>query len=188
MLLQSRVSDRSRKTVILVADSAGLDWSALRGLIGELLILENRLFQLPGLDDAVSAWTGPLGLAQDFRLPSGQRIEVKEVNRYADSVLVNGLGQLDGGCDLLQLVVVRLEDTGRDAPDALTVPLLVERLRTRLADSPAALRFFNSLLRFVGWDDTDEGNEVIVRLVADDENLLAGVKPNDFDGESAAMR
>ena len=160
-----------------MADSAGLDWSALRGLIGELLILENRLFQLPGLDDAVSAWTGPLGLAQDFRLPSGQRIEVKEVNCYADSVLVNGLGQLD-----------RLEDTGSDAPDALTVPLLVERLRTRLADSPAALRFFNSLLRFVGWDDTDEGNEVIVRLVADDENLLAGVKPNDFDGESAAMR
>lgn len=162
---------------LLLVDSAGLDRSALRGLIGELLVLENRLFQLLGPDEAVSAWTGPLGMAQDFRLPSGQKIEVKAVDRYADKVLVNGLGQLDGGGDPLQLVVVRLEDTGRDAPDALTVPLLVERLRTRLADSPAALRSFNSLLCFVGWDDTDEGNEVIVRLVRIDEHEVDATFP-----------
>ena len=132
-----------------MADSPGLDRAALRGLIGELLVLENRLLQRLGLDEAVSAWTGPLGMAQDFRLPSGQRIEVKAVDRDADSVLVNGLGQLDGGGDPIQLAVVRLEDTGRNAPDALTAPLLVGRLRTRLADSPSALGLFNSMLRFV---------------------------------------
>jgi hypothetical protein len=158
-----------RWRALFLADSPGLDRSALRGLIGELLVLENRLLQRLGLDEAVSAWTGPLGMAQDFRLPSGQRIEVKAVDRDADRVLVNGLGQLDGGGDPLQLAVVRLEDTGRDAPDALTVPLLVGRLRTRLADSPSALGSFNSLLRFVGWDDANEGSQVIVRLVRIDE-------------------
>ena len=168
--------------VILLADSAGVNRSALRGLIGELLILENRLFHLLGLDGAVSAWTGPLGMPQDFRLPSGQRIEVKAVDRDADKATVNGLGQLDGGGDPLQLAVVRLEDTGRDAPDALTVPLLVERLRTRLADSPAALRTFNSRLRFVGWDDTDEDNEVIVRLVRIDEQEVDATFPRLVTG------
>jgi Putative PD-(D/E)XK family member, (DUF4420) len=129
-----------RWRVLLLADSAGLNRFALRGLIGELLVLENRLLPLLGLDEGVAAWTGPLGMAQDFRLPSGQRIEVKAADRDADRVLVNGLGQLDGGGDPLQLVVVRLEDTGRDAPDALTVPLLIGRLRARLTDSPSALR------------------------------------------------
>ena len=159
-----------RWRALFLADPAGLDRSMLRGLIGELLVLEHKLLPLLGLDEAVSAWTGPLGIVQDFRLPSGQRIEVKAVDRDADSVLVNGLGQLDGGGDPLQLAVVRLEDTGREAPGALTAPMLVGRLRTRLADSPSALRSFNSLLRFVGWDDTDEGSQVIVRLVRIDEH------------------
>ncbi len=166
-----------RWRALFLAESAGLDRSALRGLIGELIVLENRLLQRLGLDEAVSAWTGPLGMAQDFRLPSGQRIEVKAVDRDADRVLVNGLGQLDGGRDPLQLVVVRLEDTGINAPDALTVPLLIGRLRTRLADSPSALRSFNSLLRFVGWDDADEGSPVIVRLVRIDEYEVDGAFP-----------
>jgi hypothetical protein len=171
-----------RWRTLLLADSAGLDRSALRGLIGELLVLENRLLQLLGLDEAVSAWTGPLGMAQDFRLPSGQRIEVKAVDRDADEVLVNGLGQLDGGGDRLQLAVVRLEDTGRDAPGALTVPLLVGRLRMRLADSPSALQSFNSLLRFAGWDDSDDGSQVIVRLVRIDEYEVDATFPRLISG------
>ena len=39
-----------RWRTLLLADSAGLDRSALRGLIGELLVLENRLLQPLGLD------------------------------------------------------------------------------------------------------------------------------------------
>ena len=166
-----------RWRALLLADTAGPTRSALRGLIGELLVLETRLFPLLGLDKAVSAWTGPLGMAQDFRLPSGQRIEVKAVDRDADEVLIHGLSQLDGGGDPLQLAVVRLEDTGRDAPDSLTVPLLVERLRTRLADSPAALRSFDSLLRFTGWDEADEGKQVIVRLIRIDEHQVDAAFP-----------
>jgi hypothetical protein len=158
-----------RWRTLLLANPAGLNRSALRGLVGELLLLENRLLDLLGPDEAILAWTGPLGMAQDFRLPSGQRIEVKAVDRDADKVLVNGLGQLDGGGNPLQLAVVRLEDTGRDAPGALSVPLLIGRLRMRLADFPSALQSFNSLLRFAGWDDSDEGGQVVVRLVRIDE-------------------
>jgi hypothetical protein len=154
---------------LFLAGPAGLDRSALRGLIGELLVLENRILPLLGLDEGVSAWTGPLGMEHDFRLPSGQRLEVKAVDGDANQVLINGLHQLDGGENPLSLTVVRLEETGRDAPNAITVPLLVERLRARLADAPAALHSFNGLLRFVGWEDADEGVPVIVRLIRIDD-------------------
>ena len=149
---------------LLQTDSSGLDRSSLRGLIGELLLLET-LFPLFGFDEAVAAWTGPFGSPQDFRLPSGQKVEVKAIEREAIHVLINGLDQLDAGGDPLHLAVVRLEDTGRLAAGAITAPVLVARLRGQLADTPSALEVFNSLLRFAGWDDAHEYSGVIVRLV-----------------------
>lgn len=157
---------------LFLAESAGLDRAALRGLIGELIVLESTVLPALGVDEAVASWTGPLGMAQDFRMPSGQRIEVKAVDRDTDRVLINGLSQLDGGRDPLQLAVVRLEDTGHDAADALTVTVLIDRLRARFAESPSALRIFNSMLRFVGWDDAHPGNQVVVRLVRIEEHAV----------------
>lgn len=173
-----------RWRALLQADSSGLDKSSVRGLIGELLVLET-LFPRLGFDEGVAAWTGPYGTRQDFRLPSGQKIEVKALDREAGHALINGLGQLDAGGDPLCLAVVRLEDTGREAAGAVTAPGLIGRLRTQLSAAPTALELFNSLLGFAGWDDTHESGGVVVRLVRIDEydvdasfpRLTAGTVP-----------
>jgi hypothetical protein len=136
----------------------------LRGLIGELLVLEREVLPLLGDDQAVSSWTGPLGASQDFRLPDGRRLEVKALDRSADQVQINGLDQLDSGGDPLQLVIVRLEDTGLEAEGAITASRLIERLRGRLRDAPKALQTFETLLRFAGWDDAVDSQIVVVRL------------------------
>jgi hypothetical protein len=142
----------------------GLSHAQVRGLLGELLVLERELLPLLGPDEAVSAWTGPLGTSQDFRLPDGRKLEVKALDRQADRVQINGLDQLDSGVDPLQLVVVRLEATGIDAEDAITAARLIERLRAVLSQAPAALQGFEMLLRFVGWDDAADMDTVAVRL------------------------
>lgn len=143
----------------------GLNAAQLRGLIGELLVLERELIPALGPDQAVSAWNGSLGASQDFRLPDGRMLEVKALDHHADRVQINGLDQLDGGGDPLQLVVVRLEDTGIDAEGAMTAARLVQQLRARLSQAPAALQTFEMLLRFVGWDDAADTEAVAVRLV-----------------------
>ena len=149
---------------LLQSQSAGLSRSELRGLIGELLVLETQLIPTLGPDRAVSAWIGPLGASQDFRLPDGLKIEVKSLDSNANSVRINGLAQLDGGGDSLELRAVRLEETGLNADGALTASRLVARLRGGLIDAPAALQNFETLLRFVGWDDANETDAVVVRL------------------------
>jgi hypothetical protein len=121
---------------LLERDSAGLGEAALRGLIGELLVLEQQVLAALPPREAVAAWTGPRGSAQDFLLPSGTRIEVKTIGRDADTVRVNGLGQLDAGADPLLLAVVRVEATGVSAHHAVTVPMLVTRLRDRISADP----------------------------------------------------
>lgn len=116
---------------LLERDTAGLGELALRGLIGELLVLEEDVLSGLAPAEAVTAWTGPLGTAQDFRLPSGRRIEVKAVRRDARTVRINGLDQLDPGADTLVLAVVRIDETGPSAAGAITAPMLVDRVRSK---------------------------------------------------------
>src|SRR5262249_47000259 len=149
---------------LMQSPSTGLSRSVLRGLIGELLVLEQQLLPALGPDQAVSAWTGPIGTSQDFQLPDGLKLEVKALDRNADRVQINGLDQLDGGGDPLQLLAVRLEDTGSDAEGALTASRLIARLRERLDAAPAARQEFETLLQFVGWDDAMDTNSVVVRF------------------------
>lgn len=150
---------------LLERDAAGLGEAALRGLIGELLVLEAELLPTLTPRDAVSAWTGPHGTPQDFLLPSGTRIEVKAIGRDAGTVHINGLGQLDADMDPLVLIVVRTEVTGATAPGAVTVPLLVSRLRARLAQDPDALVAFDAALACVGWHDHPSHDGFVLRPI-----------------------
>jgi hypothetical protein len=149
---------------LMLPQPAGLSRSQIRGLIGELIVLEKELLSQLLPDQAISAWTGPLGASQDFHLPDGRKLEVKTVDRQSDRIHINGLDQLDSGGDPLELIVVRLEDTGIDAEGAITAARLISLLRARLSSAPAALQAFEVLLGFVGWVDGAEADGVAVRL------------------------
>lgn len=165
-----------RWRTLLQADPIVLNRSQIRGLIGELLVLETLLPTI-GADAAVTAWTGPLGADQDFRMPSGLKIEVKTLDRDGDRVRINGLGQLDGGGDPLQLAAVRLEDTGQNAVNSITLSKLINRLRAAFASSPVALEKFNARLGFVGWDDKEPLRAEAVRLVRIDWHQVTDTFP-----------
>jgi hypothetical protein len=149
---------------LMQPEPVGLSRAQIRGLIGELLVLDRELLPVLLPDEAVSAWTGPLGASQDFRLPDGRKLEVKALDRHADSVHINGLDQLDSGADPLQLVAVRLENTGINAEGAITASRLIAQLRAKLNQAPAALQTFEVLLRFAGWADATDADSVVVRL------------------------
>jgi hypothetical protein len=151
---------------LLERDRGGLDDSVLRGLIGELFVLESQLLTTMTSSAAVKAWVGPHGSPQDFLLPSGLRLEVKAISRIATMVRINGLSQLDSGIDPLVLMVVRSETTGASAPGALTVPLLVSRLRSKLSSEPEALVDFDAALACVGWHDHPTHEQVALRPVS----------------------
>lgn len=173
-VILSRI-DRWRS--LLQAEPSGLSRSIIRGLIGELLFLETELLPTIGPDEAVLAWTGPLGTDQDFRLPSGLKIEVKTVDRDADRVRINGLSQLDGGADPVLLAIVRVEDTGHDAAGALTAPRLIARIREQLSGAPGAREAFEALLRMLGWTDSNAGPDVVVRLTRIDHHPVTAQFP-----------
>lgn len=121
----------------------GLSVEALRGLYGELKVLDwiGRNFNYT---DAVACWVGPEGFSQDFHLRD-VAIEVKtSAAKNPQSIPISSERQLDSkGISLLVLwhwsVDERL-DHGE------TVPLLISRLRSLTSQSVNQELFENRLL------------------------------------------
>jgi hypothetical protein len=151
---------------LLERGQAGLDEMALRGMIGELLVLETQVLATLSPEEAVDAWKGPLGAPQDFLLPTGSRIEVKAIGRSAKTVQIHGLDQLDPSLDRLTLAVVRLAVTGPTAPGATTASLIVARLRKRLLLHPSALAAFDRRLANLGWHEHESHDKFAVHPIA----------------------
>jgi hypothetical protein len=167
--LASTVLDRlQRWRSLLERDSAGLPESTLRGLTGELAVLETRLLPAMLEREAVHAWRGPLGAAQDFLLSDGHRIEVKAIDRDADAITVNGLAQLDPGPDQLTLAIVRLQATGPTAEGAVTATRLIARVRDRLVADAEAVTMFDAALASLGWHEHPAHDEIAFRIVSID--------------------
>ncbi|MET8008141.1 PD-(D/E)XK motif protein [Nonomuraea glycinis] len=118
---------------------------ALRGLFGELIILEQIL--AAGGAHNLSAWRGPDREPHDFRL-SGGDLEVKVLGATGSVVRIHGIKQLEPPEDGdLHLVVVRLVAD----PDGLTLPDLIERIRLKASDR----RTFAVALARAGYGETD---------------------------------
>lgn len=90
---------------LLESGAGPMTMSKLRGLVGELLVLE-RCLDIWSPDDVVSGWMGPVSGPQDFVLP-GRRIEVKATFSSSRSVHISSLEQLDTD-EPLTLAVVTL--------------------------------------------------------------------------------
>ncbi|MFF1412823.1 PD-(D/E)XK motif protein [Streptomyces sp. NPDC058289] len=95
---------------------------ALRGLFGELVVLEKILDSARA--HTLSVWCGPNRDPHDFRL-SGGDLEVKTLGMTGSTVRIHGVGQLQPPVNGdLHLVVVRLSSD----PDGLSLPDLVDRI------------------------------------------------------------
>jgi hypothetical protein len=144
---------RLRRWQRLLSKGGGkvLDEREVRGLIGELLFLRDRLLPLSGAT-AVECWQGPMGLPQDF-VHDGRLIEVKTFAAGSHpSVRIASAEQLtsvDAPLFLHLVCLVRQEG-------ALTLPALVEEVRLVIAVSPAHAEAFDDRLLTMGYLDLPE--------------------------------
>ncbi|MER6827570.1 PD-(D/E)XK motif protein [Streptosporangium sp. NPDC000563] len=118
---------------------------ALRGLFGELIILEQIL--MTGDAHNLSVWRGPDREPHDFHLPGGD-LEVKTLGAAGSAVRIHGIEQLEPPENSnLHLIMVRLA-TDRDG---LALPDLVERIQQKASDR----RAFAIALARAGYGATD---------------------------------
>jgi hypothetical protein len=131
-----------------------LDETALRGLIGELLVLEKDIFPRWGIADGIRSWSGPLHGAQDFSLPECF-IEVKACRRGAGRITISSICQLDTESKRLFLVVTEIEKTLQTTANRFSIIELVARIRN-VIEHADLIEEFEDRLAAVGYLDRKE--------------------------------
>ncbi|WP_019043291.1 PD-(D/E)XK motif protein [Comamonas testosteroni] len=134
------------------SDDGLLPKHKIRGLVGELLVLERLLVaHAASIGEIVDSWVGPQGMDQDFRL-SDRSIEVKTINPGARSVGISSLRQLATHVPLT-LTLITLGASVANSTEAICLNSLVDRLESRIAAEPASLSTFRERLLAAGYVD-----------------------------------
>jgi len=146
------ILDRIARWERLLARAKGsiLDQAHIRGLIGELLFIEQVAIPKRGVNEALNAWQGPLGGAQDFRF--GDRlVEVKTLPQRSSRTRISSAEQLDAQHQPLFLTVFKLEISEHPVPGAFTLNELAARIRKRITDEGCSPDDFDARLQCTGY-------------------------------------
>jgi hypothetical protein len=125
-----------------------LSASEIRGLMGELVLLEKFLASGVQPREAIAAWVGPLRADQDFQF-TARAWEVKTVFPDADFVQIASESQLDASERALLLAVVTLVETFGD--DGLSLNAQVLQTRALLGDRADLTELLDERLSKAGY-------------------------------------
>ncbi len=129
------ICDRYKKwQEILKKENSLLSEAEVKGLIGELYILQKYLISAYGEKASINAWTGPKGAPQDFIF---EQIwyEVKVVSSSKQVVTISSIDQLDN-VNEGRLVVIKINKTSEEDSLSLTLNKLYSDLYFSLKSTP----------------------------------------------------
>ncbi|OLN26662.1 PD-(D/E)XK motif protein [Desulfosporosinus metallidurans] len=154
-LVISRYKQWSR---LLESQRSGLmDETSRKGLLGELLFLQERIKEGDPALTAIQGWVGADGADQDFVYEDCWH-EVKSVGASAASVTISSLEQLDCTGEG-ELVIMRIDKTAPDKAGALSLNDAVRQISSNLTDASDELDLFRSKLSTYGYIDLQEYSE-----------------------------
>ena len=154
-LVISRCKQWSR---LLESQRSGLmDENSRKGLLGELLFLQERIYESDSALTAIQGWAGADGADQDFTYEDGWH-EVKSVGTSVACVIISSLEQLDCSGEG-ELVIMRIDKSAPDKAGALSLNDAVRQISSNLTDAPDALDLFRSKLISYGYIDLQEYSE-----------------------------
>jgi hypothetical protein len=135
--------------------------SQVRGLMGELVLLDRFLASGVHPSEAVSAWVGPLRANQDFQFHD-RAWEVKTVFADAEFVEIASESQLDSSERELRLVVVTLVEGAGETGISLNDQVL--RMRSLLEATGDIRELFEERLMEVGYVAQAAYDEPVFRI------------------------
>ena len=134
-----------------------LSESEIKGLFGEIMLLQKVLVRKYGSLKAVQGWLGPKGSDRDF-VYGDLWYEAKTTNQSSPIIQISSIEQLDTD-EVGRLVWIQAEKTAVSDPHGLSLPALIAATRDALANCPTALDHFEALLMDAGYINREEYND-----------------------------
>ncbi|PGC94863.1 PD-(D/E)XK motif protein [Bacillus toyonensis] len=125
-----------------------------KGLIGELLFLQELISKGMPIVEAIVGWIGPEGADQDFVYLNGW-YEVKTVGMGGKTVSISSLEQFNAPLPG-ELILYFVDKTAPDDEVGFTLNSKIEQIKAELQSSYAASELFNEKLLKYGYIDLPE--------------------------------
>ena len=150
-LLLFRLALEEFQELLLARRGSEFSLEQLRGLIAELCFALDIVAPSHGAENALTAWVGPFGDPQDFRLPDGSLIEIKAIHTESRSIKISSPEQLDPSENSdLTLVTLGLEECASSNPNAVSAPGLIIRFQDALSHNSDLLDALDLRLKSLG--------------------------------------
>lgn len=134
--------------------SGMMDEQNRKGLLGELLFLEERIDTFDSELAAIQGWLGAEAGDQDFMYRDGW-FEIKSIGASATSISISSMEQL--ACEEVgELVIMRIDKAAPDKVGAVSLNDIVYRILDRISSNIDALDLFRSKLAAYGYIDLYE--------------------------------
>lgn len=131
-----------------------LDEKCRKGLLGELLFLQERINEGHSAFTTVQGWVGVDGADQDFVYEDGWH-EIKSIGTASTKVSISSLEQLDCA-DKGELVIMFIDKAAPDKIGALSLNDAVRQISSKLVGTSDALDLFRAKLSAYGYIDLQE--------------------------------
>lgn len=129
----------------------------IKGLLGELVFLNEYMFKNYGIDNGLNSWMGPDLAHKDFEIEDTW-YEIKTVSQNSLTVKISSIDQLDSNNQGM-LVIIRLEPTNVKKSDYITLNQYVESIKAKL--STKQLLLFDRKLSYVNYNYKKEYDKYI---------------------------
>jgi len=126
-----------------------------KGLIGELLFLNEVIDSGKELFSALRGWVGPDGADQDF-VYDGVWDEIKATGIASDKIEISSIEQLGTDNDKGILRIYRIDECAPEMKGAITLRSIVKQTVNKMNGNPDCIDLFTSKLNEVGYIDIEE--------------------------------
>ena len=115
----------------------------IRGLIGELVILRDYLFDKYTMEMAIQSWCGPSKSHKDIEILNTW-YEIKTCYQSSKSITISSIEQLDSNIEGY-LCIVELEDSNIHVDDYLTLNELIEQINDMIVNATLREEFMKKV-------------------------------------------
>lgn len=133
----------------------------IRGLIGELIFLNEFIFEKYGLDKGLKSWIGSSKAHKDFEIEDTW-YEIKTIRENSLIVKIHSIEQLDAK-NIGNLILIRLEPSNTSINEYIDLNRYVEKIKNKLIDDQQQMLFLEKL-KEVGYFYTEEYDKYIYSL------------------------
>lgn len=133
----------------------------IRGLIGELIFLNEFMFEKYGIEKGLNSWIGSSKAHKDFEIEDTW-YEVKTIRENALTVKIHSLEQLDSK-NLGNLILIRLEPSNKSINEYIDLNGYVEKIKNKLINDKQKILFLEKL-KEIGYFYTEEYDKYTYRL------------------------